>query len=134
MGGVHNDDGHDDASAYSFPHCRDTHPDFPKAFELYCGDLFDCRRHCRSPSLMRVDCLSKVGGRGRERRRTAVVISYRRKEAHREITRHSSAPAFTNRRRTDSHRARIIEPDCCSVPDRCGPLRPDASLNPLFSV
>ena len=65
MKGVHNDDGHDDASANSLPHRRDTHPDLSKTPELYCGDLFDYCGHCRVASLTLVDCSSEIAGRGK---------------------------------------------------------------------
>ena len=65
MKGVSNDNSYDDAPAASLPHCGDTHPDFSKAPELYRGDLFDYRRHCRFASLKLVDS-SKVVGRGKE--------------------------------------------------------------------
>lgn len=67
MKGVSNDNSHDDAPADSLPHCGDTHPDFSKASELYCGDLFDCRRPCRLVSLTPlVDCSSEFAGRGKD--------------------------------------------------------------------
>ena len=83
MEGVHNDNGHDDASADSLPHRRDTHPDFPKAPELYCGDLFNYRRHRRFASLMLVDCLSEVAGRGRGKEES--LFSFHTEERRRAV-------------------------------------------------
>jgi len=67
MKGVSNDNSYDDAPAASLPHCGDTHPDFSKAPELYCRDLFDCRRPCRLVSLTPLlDCSSEFAGRGKD--------------------------------------------------------------------
>ncbi len=51
MKGVCYDDGHDDSSASPFSHSGDINSDLSKAAELYCGDLFNCRRPCRVDSI-----------------------------------------------------------------------------------
>lgn len=119
MEGVYNDAGHDDSSANSLPHSRDINPDLSKAPEFYCCDIFNCRRPCRFDSLTLPDCLCKLTGCRRGEEVSTVLISYRGKEACRETTGHSSTTTFLNRRDTDSHCARIIEPNCYSV-SNCG--------------
>ncbi len=62
MKGVCYDDGHDDSSASPFSHSGDINSDLSKAAELYCGDLFNCRRPCRVDSITLPDFLSRLAG------------------------------------------------------------------------
>jgi len=126
MKGVYHDSGHDVSSASPLPNSGDINPDLSEAAELYCCNLFNRRRPCGFDSLTLPDWLSKFAGCGRCEEESTVLISYRGKEACRETTRHSSTATFLNRRDPDSHRARIIEPNCCGVPDCCRPLGPDS--------